>query len=677
MADTTKTPTDAREKRDRRDALPEAPANPAERSLWREATVRLVKRAAPTKRTREDGTEEGPTAEELERAANAEPEIEIAISSESAVERYDWWENKSYLEVLSHEPGDVDLSYARDGLPLLVGHDTREMVGLVVDVRVDDDKMMRGRVRFSRAARAQEIKQDFLDGIRTKISVGYDYPAESYTEKAEKGQVTRRYTGWRPLEASSVPIPADYSVGVGRSARPGAPRPEALPGVQASKAKENTVETTATPAPEAGTSARAAVSGDHKEIAALAKQHKMEAKLADWIGNGASLDTVRAEIMEHYRAKSEQVVAAGGMGKVLDLSEREERQFSFARAIQNSLNGVRGFEHEVSEELYKKTGRKRTNPQAIMVPTQLLGRDVAAAGQRMEVATSGAGQQLKFTDYGGFLGLLRPRMLTGKLGVTTLSGLQGDLAFVTQTSASTFQWGAETANPTAAAFGTGLRTMQPHAGSGKNKYTRQLLAQSVESIEALVQDDLMKICAIGLDKAVIQGSGSNSQPTGITNTTGVGAVTMGTAGAVPTFPKLVDMWTEIATDDADVAGMAYLTTPGIAGYLQQTQQFSGTNGVPIWTWTTEPGVGQINGHRAFATSQVPSNLTKGSNTGTNHAIIFGDWPSVIVGEWGGLELLVDPYSEGPAYINVSAYLLADVFLRYVTKFAVMLDARTS
>lgn len=649
-----------------------APEEHERAALWRDATITVTQRDVPVARA--EGDEKPPA----DVPVRTEDVVEISLSSETPVRRYDWMRDEEYDEVLGHGPGEVDLGYARDGLPFFVGHDSRDMVGLIEDVTLGADRKLRGKVRFSRSARAQEIQQDVKDGIRKKISVGYDLSTASYTEqRAEGGKKTRRYTGWRTLEASSVPIPADYDVGVGRSARPGARRLDGPPGAQASKAKENIVpEATAAPAPEAGT-ARAGVSGDKKEIAALARQHKMEDKLADWIGSDLTLEAVRTEIMTGYQKKFEATVTRGGGGDVLDLSPKEQKQFSFARAIKNNLDGERGYEHEVSDALYKKLGKQRSSPNAFMVPTQLLGRQVHAGGQRMEVATSGAGQQLKFTEYGGFLDLLRARMYTGRLGVTTLSGLQGDLAFVTQTSANTFQWGAETANPTATNFGTGLKTLAPKAGSAKTNYTRQLLAQSVESIEGLVQADLMAIVAIGLDKAIIQGSGTNSQPTGITATTGIGSVAMGTAGGVPTFPKLVDLWTEIANDDADAAAMAFLTTPGISGYLQKTQQFSGTNGVPIWTWGSTPGEGQVNGHRAFATNQVPSTLTKGSSTGVCHAVIFGDWPSIVVGEWGAMELLVDPYSNGPAIIDVSAYLLTDVLLRYPQKFAAILDALTS
>lgn len=633
--------------------------------MLREAVVAIVRRI-PAK-TREETPEE-----EAAREAQAEDVIEIAISSEAPVERYDWRTGKHYDEVLGHGSGEVDLGYAKDGLPFFVNHSSWDMVGLVEDVSLDSDRVLRGRVKFSKSQRGQEIEQDIRDGIRKKISVGYDYDDTNYTETVTDGRAQRRVRGWRPLEASSVPIPADYEVGVGRSARPGARRPDDPPGVPAPKAKENTVEpNTAAPA---AADVRAGILAEHREIAELATIHKMQDKLSGWLGQGASLAQVQKEILAEVKERSAKIIAAGGQDGPIKFTEKESREFSFVRAIRQLQNGEGGVERDISNELYKALGKTPQNATSMMVPTALLGRYGKIMGQRLEVATSAAGAQLKFTDYAGFLPILRARMYTQRLGVRTIGGLQGDFSFVSQSSANTLQWGAETAVPTATNFGTQLKTLAPKNATALTKYTRQLLAQSVESVEGLVQDDLLKIIALGLDRAVFQGAGS-TEPTGVLSASGVNTVTMGTAGAVPTFAKLVDMETEIASDNADIETMGYVATPGIRGYLKQTQQFSGTNGVPIWSVIGKQGY--VNGYEAFATNQVPNNLTKGSNTGTNHLIAFGDWSQALIAEWGAIELVVDPYKSKPVIIEVAAHVMADVGFLYADAFCIMNDARTS
>jgi hypothetical protein len=100
------------------------------------------------------------------------------------------------------------LTRAQDGLPLLLDHNTRDQIGLIEDVSIDGDKVMRGMMRFSKSARAQEILGDVLDGIRTKASVGYQVK-ELVLEKSDKksGIDTYRVSEWCPMEGSIVADP--------------------------------------------------------------------------------------------------------------------------------------------------------------------------------------------------------------------------------------------------------------------------------------------------------------------------------------------------------------------------------------------------------------------------------------------------------------------------------------
>lgn len=644
--------------------------------VLREASVRVVRRGKRPKVRAEGDAPEVEEDEEREIEPEEEvrdddvEEIEIAISSEAEVERYDWWENKSYIEVLGHGEGEIDLGYARDGLPLFVDHNSRDMVGVVENIRLDADRKLRGTPRFSSSVRGQEIKRDMLDGIRKKISVGYD-PGETYDQTERDSKAIRRYRGWKPLEVSSVPIPADYEVGVGRSARAGVRRPELIP-VSAAKAKEHNVSqngTAAAPAASAGVDER------HKELSALARQFNLTDKLPEWIESGASVDHARKQVLEHIESRSAEVLKAGGQGGAIDLSARDAQKFSFARAVQQLVGQTGGFEREVSEELYKamgKSGFERKHPQSILVPTHLLGRLTGVPSKRnMSTGNTAAGSQLVFDEPGGFLEILRNRLMVAQAGAQVLTGLRENVSFVTNPSANTFQWIGETAAPTATFMGTGIKTMSPKNGAALTKFTRQLLAQSAYSIEATVQNDLLKIIALGLDRAAIA-AGGGSAPVGILGTTGIGSVTMGANGAaITSIDAWVDLETEVAVDNADLGSLAYMTNARQRGRARKTQTFSGTNGAPIWTGGID---GEVNGYRAYATNQVPNNLTKGSNTGVCHAVIFGNWNDLIIGEWGAVELVVDPYTAKTTIIEVGAHVMSDIMVRYPESFAAIQDA---
>src|SRR5688572_30408689 len=127
--------------------------------------------------------------------------VPVVLSTEHPVDRGD------YVEVLSHAPGDVDLSRA-DPLPLITSHDTRQLpIGVIEHIHLDG-KALRGLARFSERARA--LFEDVKKGILRGVSIGYEL-LES-TPIAERKFLFK----FRVLEASIVAIAADPNAGFNR-----------------------------------------------------------------------------------------------------------------------------------------------------------------------------------------------------------------------------------------------------------------------------------------------------------------------------------------------------------------------------------------------------------------------------------------------------------------------------
>lgn len=137
----------------------------------------------------------------------------FSISSERVYSR--WWGD----EILDHDQKSIRTERLDSGANFLVGHDTSDVVGVVEKWEISSDKKLRILVRFGRSARAQEIFQDVLDGIRRNTSVGYIIH-DLVLEKSEEGVNTYRVTDWEVLEGSLVAVPADPSVGQGREFEP-------------------------------------------------------------------------------------------------------------------------------------------------------------------------------------------------------------------------------------------------------------------------------------------------------------------------------------------------------------------------------------------------------------------------------------------------------------------------
>ena len=144
--------------------------------------------------------------------------VELSFSSEEPYERY-WG-----IEILGHDPNEVRLGRLNNAGALLMDHNTRDQIGVIEKAWIDSaSRKARALVRFGKSVRASEILQDVIDGIRRNVSVSYEIMKMKLmkTEKvdgAEEAIDTYRVTDWEPLEVSLVSVPADATVGVGRSA---------------------------------------------------------------------------------------------------------------------------------------------------------------------------------------------------------------------------------------------------------------------------------------------------------------------------------------------------------------------------------------------------------------------------------------------------------------------------
>jgi HK97 family phage major capsid protein len=603
--------------------------------------------------------------EAFERAQpGADDRVPIALSSEGPVER--WFGT----EILDHGPGAVDMKRLRArGLPLLDAHDTRQQIGRVEDIALEQDRVLRGMVRFSKGVRAQEIHQDVLDGIRTDVSVGYRVDEYLVNNKDEE----YRATHWTPLECSFVAVPADETVGVGRSADRAADHQRTVP-VREARSMEPT--TTATPAGAPAAAAPAVQVRSSKaetdraaEITGLCVRYGAADKAEEYIRSELSTDQVARKLLEQ-RATTPATAMVPIPGPV---SPKEKREFSVRQMILDVATGRerKGLHWEISEELSKALGIETRGG---FIPTTL---DVIPPEQRatLQVGTNSLGGHLRFTEPGSFIDILRNRMFCVQMGAQVISGLVGNVAFPRLITSGTAYWESELGTVTQSNPTLDQVSVSPKRITASVPYGLQLLRQAVVDVEQMIRADIAALHARKWDLGAINGAGSNNEPTGILNVSGIGSVTMGTNGAVPTYDALVDLESEIAVDNADVGSLAYMTTPGIRGKLKKTQQFSGTNGVPIWTGGRE---GELNGYGAKATTQVPSNLTKGTSTTVCHAIIYGNWNELLLPEWGAIEIIVDPYT-GARYATyqVTTHQFVDVAVRHAESFAAIKDALTS
>ncbi|MFW6030992.1 MAG: phage major capsid protein [Myxococcota bacterium] len=409
------------------------------------------------------------------------------------------------------------------------------------------------------------------------------------------------------------------------------------------------------------------------DITQLCHAHDMGERASEWIGAGHSADLVGRKILE-LKERERPGSTLPEAKPPVELTEEENQEYSIRRLIMAAADGKHdraGFEMEIHDELSQKLNH---SPKGIMVPTNLgvsrevyRKQDLDAVGYRSQLTTqtTGGGEELVFVEPGSFIDLLRSRMVTTQMGATFLPGLRGNVDFPKQTGAGEFSWVDEEAGsdtPGDSDADTALVQLRAKNGRSITSFSRTLLAQSVVNVEQLVRRDLSAIGSRGLDQAALHGTGASNQPTGIYSASGVHPVAFD--GTID-YPKVVKMETKIAEADADVDRMGYVGTPGVRGAAKTTLTFPDANtGAPIWTGGVRDG--EMNGFNAMASTQVKKDLGAGSE----HGLIFGAWEHLLIGEWGAMDLLVDPFTRGGrGLIRVILFLIADVALRYPEAFS--------
>jgi len=549
--------------------------------------------------------------------------IELSFSSDIELERW-----PGMVEVLSHDPGAVMLDRLNSGGPLLFNHDLDEVIGVVESATVGADRKGRAVVRFGNSEEAQEVWADVQDGILRNVSVGYRIKEIKLDESREGGPDVYLVTKWEPYEVSIVSVPADTSVGVGRSLE--IAEPQTIP-------KKMDTEIDLIKEREIAASAASTAERDRvRSILSAGSQYKESELATEFATAGRSLEEFRVALLEKVDAKNRSIVEAS---KPIGLSEKESQSFSFLklfRALAAESGDAKKFGEEAKFELeacQAAASKMHRSTSGVVVPVDVMLSPLTRSGEVVSVKSgsgyisTGANAVPTNLLSGSFIEVLRNRAVLMQLA-QELSGLVGNVDIPKQTDASTATWVGEDTAGTRQAINFGLVSLRPHTVTNYAEITRRMMMQTAIGVEALVRYDLAAQLARTIDLAGFYGDGQSNAPTGIKNTAGIKGFSFGAANA-PTFAELVRMETEIALSNADVPSMTYVANAGFRGYAKTARRLAtATDSNTIW----EPG-NTVNGYRTEITNQVA--------TGD---VFFGNWSDLLVGMWGGLEVTVDPYT---------------------------------
>ena len=577
--------------------------------------------------------------------------VRIALTSETPVSR------SFGLEILDHSSDSIDMSFmGSQRAPLLLDHDMTKQIGVVENYYIDDSaKRTIAEVRFGKSELANEIFNDVRDGIRSNVSVGYNITNmekdSSYDEPAYR-------VGFQPLEASIVSIPADQSqnIGIGRSDDAAKELPDFIneSGVKVTDIKTIKVNTMTDNneinvddiRSETVNETRKSIAKQNDEILELGSRHFQSDLARQAIKEGTDLETFRGQLLNAIPSSESLETPEVG------LSKKEVRDFSITRAVHAMANPTdrraqeaARFEFEASDAAKDSYGR---NTDGLTLPREVMGswekRDINTTDD-----SGGIGQDFRRGD---FIAALRDASAVLRAGATVFPDLVDNVKIPKATGVSSAAWIAtEGGSVGESEMALGSITMSPKTISAYTDITNKMLANSSLSIENLVRNDLAAGIGKVIDTGALAGSGSSGQPTGIDSQTGVNSITLATA-STPTWAETVNAESLVLADNVPFNRPGYLTTSLIVGNLKTTAK--ATNQA-VFIMDDD---GRVNGHDVTISNAVAAGY-----------LYFGMWADLLVGLFGSIDILVDPYTTATSNsTRIRATQFCDINVRHAQSF---------
>ena len=339
----------------------------------------------------------------------------------------------------------------------------------------------------------------------------------------------------------------------------------------------------------------------------------------------------------------------------LDLSNKDMSKYSLSRAVLAAAGGSianAGFENEVSRAVAERTNMIPEQhgffiPADALFTQKLHVRDMTAAG------ASGSNYLVDKENL-SFIDVIRSRSVVLRMGAELAAGLSGNVTVPRITADATAVWLTDEGMSTTESQPTvGQITMSPKHVAAYAEISRLLNVQSA-SADAVIFTSLAKSISVAIDRAALRGAGTSGEPLGITGTAGVGAFT----GASLGWSALVNAQEDvIGGREIDVAKCGWVFPSAVSTLLMGRETITGSGRL---CWEGPHGAGSIAGCQAFASNSMAA------ATG-----IFGAWDNLLIGEWGQLQIVVNPYANFRAgVLGMRGIYAVDVAVRDASAFSI-------
>lgn len=316
------------------------------------------------------------------------------------------------------------------------------------------------------------------------------------------------------------------------------------------------------------------------------------------------------------------------------------QKFSLRKAIKALVDKTEQGEAEaaVIEETRKLHKGVEASFDGIVVPLEARGvynaTDEAATGVVVD------------EDQQELLLPLESKLVLKQAGARVLTGLVGNISWPEHSAVNVF-WEGENAQ---AKDGSGIfkkgTLFSPKRLTAYVDISKQLLIQENRSVEGVIRNLIAVAIAQKIEQtAFSKEAHAEDVPDGLFQ---AGVESLGAMS----WANVVKMETEADLENALFGNLAYILHPSLVGQAKtKVKDASGAGGFIFG----ESGVGMLNGYRALRTNNLPKGLGEGTD---EFGAIFGNWDHFFLGQWGGIELTVDPYTQatsGMVRLIVNSY----------------------
>ncbi|ELG4176013.1 phage major capsid protein [Salmonella enterica] len=612
--------------------------------------------------------------------------VELAFSSEAPYSRIYTDQNGDPVElkeILVHDKDAVDLDVLNDKASLLFNHEFDNHIGVVVpgSARIDEDGVGRALVKFSQVGQlANETYDKVKEGTMSKVSVGYTV-LEGH---ADFSKGVYYVTKWQPYEISIVSVPADSSVGVGRSLNTITDEP-----ANNEENREVEVETEIKPEEEirseenkeqeelnneesnSGTGDRSDRSETVEEEKVTPEETRSEEENKNENSEELNTDTQESdderqnntetgeeekpvEVEKPFKRSQEDTDEIRAIGKHLNISEDE-----IQRAIEDKEITVESFKQRALNNITEsKTFAKGKNNMTDTIKTLENRFDLSAALRSLSQEKALEGAEAEYSQemarqaaqrgraqrsnsvfvptsalapvvgteirHDSFVDLLLEKSVLGALGVNTLTGLTAPISLPRMNKNATDAFGFVNENGEGALSDVAFDgvPMSMKTFTGAVAISRQSML-SMPNVGALVAEHLIKASRIKLEKLILGNEEVANARAGLVKQLIDAGKVVKCGLTHKDFLVEIAKLTDAGVDEAQIA----LAMRGaLAADLASTLRDQAVAGYIMEN-------GKI-ANRPVHTSGV---LAEG-------AILAGDFSALTIGEWAGLEIDVDTTS---------------------------------